>query len=252
MSVRLVFLGTGNAFNTDGRHSPALWVEPRERSPFLVDIGPTTLAAIERSRLQPSAIDRVFLTHLHGDHTAGWPFLALHATFVDRRKRPIEVVGPIGTKEQLARLAAGSYPELLDPSKAPFEVRVRELPVARAQGVQLEADLRFDVIPLEHHASSIGYRFHVAGKTFAVTGDTRWCPGLEELSQGCDLLIVECSSVERQAYAHVSLDEIREGVSRLGAARVALVHLIDAVSQALEGKPVPGVFATQDGMELEL
>jgi ribonuclease BN (tRNA processing enzyme) len=105
---------------------------------------------------------------------------------------------------------------------------------------------------LEHHPTSIGYRFHTDGRTIAVTGDTRWCSGLEELSRGSDLLIVECSSVERQTYAHVSLEELREGVGRLGAGRIALVHLDDAVARALRDTPIPGVTAMQDGDFLEL
>ncbi|MGQ9591155.1 MAG: MBL fold metallo-hydrolase [Planctomycetota bacterium] len=252
MSVRLVFLGTGNAFNADGRLSPALWVRPAGAAPFLVDLGPTAIAAMERCRLDASEVDRVFFTHLHGDHTAGWPFLLLRETFVSRRSRPLEVFGPAGTALQLERLAAGSYPELLQPAKVPFPVEVRELAVARAEGVDAGGGLRFDVVPHEHHANSLGYRFHAGGRRVAVTGDTRWCPGLEELSRGCDLLVVECSSLERQAYAHVSLEELREGASRLGAARVAIVHLTDDVAHALDERPITGVFAAADGLELEV
>jgi len=251
-SLRIVVLGSGNAFNTDGRASPALWLEPYAGAPLIVDIGPTALASMERLRLKPGAIDRVLFTHLHGDHVAGWPFLLLHNAFVARRTKVLSVHGPTGTEEQLMTLCRGAYPELLSSSRLRFPLEYHEIPVARATDIDAGAGVRFDVIPLEHHPTSIGYRIHVAGVTVGVTGDTRWCAGLEELSQGCDVLVVECSSVEKQEYAHVSLEEVRERIRRLGSARTVLVHVTDAVVRALREHPVPGVVAAEDGLSLDL
>jgi len=251
-SFRLVFLGTGNAFNSDGRGSPSIWLEPREGPPCLVDAGPTALAAMEEYGLSPDAVEKVFFTHLHGDHTAGWPFLLLHAAFVARRSRPIEVFGSCGTKAQLEQLAASCYPELVAADRLRFPVRYHELPVAKATGIAVAPGLTVDIVPMEHHPSSIGYRFHCGGLSLGVSGDTGWCPDLEELGRGCDALIVECSSVEKQKYAHVSLEELRANRSRLGAPQVVLVHLSDAVVRALDADPIPGVRATHDGLQLDI
>lgn len=247
-AARLVFLGTGNAFNTDGRGSQCIRVEPRGGAPFLVDLGPTAIASMERFRVRPVEHDAVFLTHLHGDHIAGWPFLLLHGAYMDRRSRPLRLVGPEGSRAQLETLVRGTYPDILD--KAPFTIEYMEIPVRRGSHEAL--GVRFDVVPLEHHESSIGYRFRLPGATVAVSGDTRWCEGLEELAAGADLLVLECSSVEKTEYAHVSLDEVEKGIARLGSRRTILVHLTDEVERSLRRVSLPGVLAAGDGMSFDV
>ena len=57
--LRIVFLGTGNAFNTDGRGSQAIWIEPEGGPTLLVDAGPTALAAMERFGLSARDVCRL-------------------------------------------------------------------------------------------------------------------------------------------------------------------------------------------------
>ncbi len=113
-------------------------------------------------------------------------------------------------------------------------------------------DLRFDVVPMDHHPTSIGYCFRSGGPSVGISGDTRWCSGLETLAEWSDVLVLECTSLEKQAYAHVSLDELRHARERLATDQIVLVHLMDAVEAALANDPIPGVVAANDGWTLEL
>ena len=246
--TRVVFLGTGNAFNTGGRGSQCIRIEPRGGAPFLVDLGPTAIAAMERFRVRPAEHDTVFLTHLHGDHIAGWPFLLLHGAYMEKRTRPLRLVGPEGSRARLETLIRGTYPDVLE--KAPFPIEYIEIPVRR--GSHAAAGIDFDVVPMEHHSSSIGYRFRLPGASVAVSGDTRWCPGLEELAAGSDLLIVECTSVEKTEYAHVSVEELGAGNARLSSRKMVVVHLTDEVARAIEALSLQRVIAGRDGMILEM
>lgn len=245
-SPLIQFLGTGNAFSTDGRGNQSILFAPGSASPFLVDLGPTSVQAMVRFDVDWRKIDRLFLTHLHGDHTAGWPFLLLNMVALDRRTRPFDVYGPEGTKAALEGLAEICFRDVLE--RQSFDVRYHELPVAEQTGIQGRQGMQFDLLPMEHHASSIGYRFHVDGTDIGVTGDTGWCDALERLAQDCNVLIVECMSVQPEAKNHLSLGEIRSGRDRLGQGQILLVHLSDSVAEELARDPLPDLLATYDGM----
>lgn len=242
---RVHFIGTGNAFNHDGRGNQSIWIDPGGAEPFLVDVGPTTASGMELQTLNPARLSALFITHLHGDHTAGWPFLLLRLTLLEARSAPLDVVGPPGTQAHLEDLARLCYGELL--SDPPFPIRFRELPVEAADGIEWAGRL-LDTLPMQHHPTSIGYRFRLDDRKIGVSGDTAWCDGLERLADGCDWLVLECTTVEENDLPHVSLETLRARRDRLQAARVLLVHLPDAVAESLARDPIPGVITTHDGL----
>jgi ribonuclease BN (tRNA processing enzyme) len=248
-------LGTGTAFNEDGRGNQAILVEPAAgTAPFLVDVGPTAVAAMMRFGVAHEALDRLFVTHLHGDHVAGWPFLLLHWVFVTRRERPFDVFGPVGVRECLEGLTRLCYREIQQDGKMQFELRYHEIdPRQGALGADAAAGLVYDALPMDHHPSSLGYRFVCgAAASFGVSGDTRWCTGLERLAATSRTLVVECSSVEERPHAHLSLSEIRRRRAELGTADLVLVHLPDAVALELARDPIARVTAAYDGMDYPL
>ena len=92
-STCVTFLGTGDAFSAGGRHMAAYLIESPEGS-LLLDCGPTILASLNRHGLSAEPIDAVLLSHFHGDHFGGLPFLFLHYLYIEPRSRPLKIVGP--------------------------------------------------------------------------------------------------------------------------------------------------------------
>ncbi len=251
----LRFLGTGNAFNTDGRGNSALLLSRSERA-SLIDAGPTVVADIEAAGVDTATVDRVVLTHLHGDHIAGWPFLLLRFLFIDRRTRPVEVIGPQGSRARLEGLAELCYGSILSADELPFAVEYRELAVECADGIDCGQGVALDTVPVEHHESSIGLVFHLdsGGESvvLGVSGDTAWCDGLEEIIRRSDAAVIECTLLDPSTSRHVSLAEIRAHAALLGGRRVFIVHSMDAVARSLGKQPIDGVSCVTDGQLIEL
>ncbi|HXV75856.1 MAG TPA: MBL fold metallo-hydrolase, partial [Candidatus Polarisedimenticolaceae bacterium] len=158
-----------------------------------------------------------------------------------------------GTRETLEGLAGLCYREVFEMRE--FDLRYHELPVAVDNGVAVGSGLVLDTLPMRHHPSSIGLRFRLAGSggdaVVAVSGDTGWCDNLERLARGCDLLLLECTSVEPLTDVHISLRELRDKADRLDATRIVLVHLDDAVAADLSLDPIPRVGAATDDLTIE-
>jgi ribonuclease BN (tRNA processing enzyme) len=241
----LKVLGSGNAFNDDGRGCQSIFIDWGIAATMLVDLGPTALCSMDRFDIRTDDVDLLFFTHLHGDHTAGWPFLLLHLALKDHRRRPLEIFGPVGTRECLEGLVQLCYAEIVE--KVAFDIHYHELPVARNTNVEVLPGLTVDSFPMTHHPTSLGYRFNKDGFKLGVSGDTAWCEDLERLTCGTQLSVLECTSVESLGVAHLCLDEIRSHVERLGAGQILLVHLTDEVAADLGRDPIARVIASHDG-----
>jgi ribonuclease BN (tRNA processing enzyme) len=62
-----------------------------DRINFLIDCGATVLPALKRNKIDPGNIDIIVITHFHGDHYGGLPFLLLEAS-TSGRKKPLIIL----------------------------------------------------------------------------------------------------------------------------------------------------------------
>jgi len=100
MGLRLTFLGSGDAFGSGGRLQTCMLLESDGRR-WLLDCGATSLVGLRGAGIDPSSIDAVLISHLHGDHFGGVPFLLLDGQF-RRGARPLTVAGPRGVEARVA------------------------------------------------------------------------------------------------------------------------------------------------------
>src|SRR5262245_30634534 len=100
----VLFIGTGAAFGSGGRRNSAILVREAGRT-LLLDCGPTTLSGLKQLGVDPLEIDAVALSHFHGDHIAGFPFLLLDYVYAHPRERPMAIIGPPGVESRLTTMA---------------------------------------------------------------------------------------------------------------------------------------------------
>ena len=228
MTARLTALGTGDAFSAAGRGHSCYLLED-EAGAALIDAGATVMQGLHRAGFPPGRVDAVHLTHLHGDHFAGWPFLLIDAIYPSRRTAPLHVSGPPGTKDRLAALWSVCYPDTA--MKAlPFEVHFTELRPGESAEI---CGRRIAAFAAQHQKPphvALSLRIETQARTLAFTGDTGAHEGLADLARGAELLVAECSELEPRladpaARKHLSWAELRTILPGLGVPRIWLSHL---------------------------
>jgi ribonuclease BN (tRNA processing enzyme) len=225
--MELRFIGSGDAFGSGGRFNTCFLVTGAHGR-FLIDCGASSLVALKQAAIDPASIDAVVVSHLHGDHFGGLPFLLLDARLMSKRRKPLLLCGPHGLEERLR-----AAQETLFPGSS-----ARPLGFALEHRV-LDGGTRCDVghfavtpYPAVHEAGAPCYslRIECEGKVIAYSGDTEWNDQLAAAARGADLFICECSSWERPLKGHIDYRTLAPKlaapiIETLGAKRVILTHM---------------------------
>ena len=245
--VDVLFLGTGNAFGSGGRNPVSIMVQGEDAG-ALLDCGPSALRMLKQLGRSAARIDFVFISHHHGDHFSGLPFLLLEFQHQEIRKRPLTVIGPRGTQQIIERVSSLLFPGLTEKPLG-FELAYREIePGETEQWGSLEAT----AFKVAHFPKGIalGYRLRVHERTVVYSGDTEWTDELGRQSQGADLFICECSSFEKKMDYHMSYRELEAHRTEIGAKRTLLLHADDDVLR--RPSELVGFELAYDGQEVRL
>lgn len=177
---------------------------------------------MKRAGIDPATVGWVLLTHLHGDHFGGVPFLVLDGQF-GRRETTLVVAGPPGTRDRVTAAMEVLFPGSSRAARR-FAMDLVELAPATATAI---GPLTVTAFPVEHSsgAPSFALRVEWAGKTVAYSGDTEWCEALLDAGRAADLLVVEAYTFERRIRYHLDHATLARNLDRIGARRVILTHL---------------------------
>lgn len=244
--MRVTVLGAGDAFSSGGQRQSGYLVET-DSATFLLDCGTTTLLALKTLRIPAERIDFVAISHMHGDHFGGLPFLFLEYLYEQPRTRPLHIAGPPGIAERVLALHRVMYGELSarDPS---FDLEFHQLPPGRPARV-CEVELFPFRVPHQKDDISLGYRVTVDGKSLLYSGDCGWNEDLVRYAHGTDLFICECCYFHTRTSYHISYPQLAEHAPRLGCKRLLLSHL---GREVLERLPQLTLEWATDGLVVEV
>jgi ribonuclease BN (tRNA processing enzyme) len=207
MATQIVTLGTGNPRPEPNRSGPATAIIVND-TPYLIDFGPGVVRRVTAAFENGIAglgyggvnIKTVFLTHLHSDHTAGYPDL-IFTPWVMGRRTPLEVYGPNGIKAMTKHVLKawevdieGRINGLNQHNQTGYNVDAREIALGV---VHRDRNITVTAFPARHEemTDSFSYRFETPDRTIVISGDTAPTQALIDHSHNCDVLIHEAYSI---------------------------------------------------------
>jgi ribonuclease BN (tRNA processing enzyme) len=244
--MQLRFVGCGDAFGSGGRFNTCFHVTG-ERINFLIDCGASSLPALKRLDIARDDIDLVLITHFHGDHFAGLPFLLLDAQFA-RRTRPLVIAGPQGIETRLTQVMEALF-ENSSKTKPRFDLSVIALEPEQTRAFGAVKVTPYPVVHGDSGGPFLAYRIEAEGRVIAYSADTEWTETLIPAARDADLFIAEAYYYDRVVKNHLSLKTLEAHLPEINAKRLVLTHMSDDMLGRLDGL---GYIAASDGMLIEL
>jgi len=222
--VRLTVVGSADAFNSAGRGHSSYLVEGPGHGLVMVDFGATSLMRLKQLGRSPAELDTLLITHLHGDHVGGLPFLWIDGLYLERRDRPLTLVGPLGLRARVEASLEVTYAHAARVDWLPHVVHeLAPGQVYTGPGLEVRAYAASHQDPPE---SPLCLRVtDGSGRSVAFSGDTEPCPGLLEAADGADLLVAECTQLAPPAGRHTTWEDWRRLVHEVRCQRLVLTHL---------------------------
>jgi ribonuclease BN (tRNA processing enzyme) len=244
--MQLQFVGCGDALGSGGRFNTCFHVTG-DRVNFLIDCGASSLPALKRLAIARDAIDLILITHFHGDHFGGLPFLLLDAQFTGRA-RPLVIAGPPGIEMRLAQVMEALF-EHSSKTRQRFDLSVVALNPGETQAFGAVNVTPFPVVHGLSGGPFLAYRVEAEGRVIAYSADTEWTETLIPAARDADLFIAEAYYYDKVVKNHLSLKTLEAHLPKIKPKRLILTHMSDDMLGRLETLHHT---AAQDGMIVEL
>jgi ribonuclease Z len=251
--TQIVMLGTGTPIPDPDRSGPGVAIVV-DSVAYLFDAGTGVVrraAAAGRNGIrafqgraagaQPSPrFDRVFLTHLHSDHTMGLNDV-IFTPWIQGRTAPLDIYGPPGTQHLVDGILDGWREDIAEriaasggPSRDGWRAVVHEI----AEGLVFKDErvtVRAFAVPHAGWKYAFGYRIETPDRTIVVSGDARPNPNIAAQCHGCDVLIHEVYSdagfatitpvrAQYHAQAHTSATQLGDIATQAKPGLLILYH----------------------------
>jgi ribonuclease BN (tRNA processing enzyme) len=187
VSLELTFLGTGNAF------APTrYWSSFLVNGKYLFDAPPTLMPHLNKLGINPRDIEVIFISHFHGDHYLGLPFLLLEFAEKEPRTKDLTIVGPPGIAKRVESSTNLAFANVFRKQFRGYNLTFIEAKDGRGGPV---GSVEYTAYRVQHvpDLEAFGYRAVIDGKTIAYTGDSSLCDALIPLAQDADVFVSECS-----------------------------------------------------------
>lgn len=242
----ITFLGTGDAFGSGGRLQCSIHIDTG-CSRFLMDCGATALLALKRHKLSMHDIETILVSHLHGDHTCGIPFILRETQIASLRSGTLTIAGPPGIEAHVRTLMKTLFPGSWSQGLT-FDLVFTELTPLRTHTM---GGLTVTPYPAVHSplTNPLSLRVEAEGAVIAYSGDTEWNDHLITAARDADLFICECFAYDGPRKNHMDYQTLLANRHLLSARTTVLTHMDDSLLGRASGLAFP---CAHDGMILAI
>jgi ribonuclease BN (tRNA processing enzyme) len=244
--MQLQFVGCGDALGSGGRYNTCFHVTGSHVN-FLIDCGASSLPALKRLGIARDDIDLILITHFHGDHFAGLPYLLLDAQFT-RRTRPLVIAGPEGIETRLTQVMEALF-ENSSKTKQRFDLSVVALKPGETRAFGAVDVMPYPVVHGSSGGPFLAYRVAAEDRVIAYSADTEWTETLIPAARDADLFIAEAYYYDKVVKNHLSLKTLEANLSEIRPKRLVLTHMSDDMLGRLDTLDYT---AASDGMIVEI
>lgn len=224
--MELTVLGCGDAFGNGGRNNTAFLLS-QENERLLIDCGASTLIRLKQEGVLLDEIDTIIISHFHGDHYGGIPFILISALFETARTKPLNIVGPRKVKEKVFALQEAMYEGTAEKLEA-LDLNFYEY---REGDFLKVGDVGISAFEVEHSPQSNphGMQIEWRGKKVGFSGDTSFTKKLYDIAAGTDVFICECNFMNNVTFGHLSYAEVSSFWGNLKTKQLWLSHMNEEV-----------------------
>jgi ribonuclease Z len=195
--IRVTLLGTGGPLPAVERSGPSTLVEAGDEV-LLFDCGRGVTQRLAQVGMPLKDIDAVFLTHLHSDHTVGFPDLWLTG-WLRGRPDPVLVFGPAGTEDMMRHLEQAFHADIASRLNASPEAAAIDAHDIVENVVYRTDDVTVTAFVVDHGSIVPAYGFRVdyqGRRSVVISGDTRYSENLIRNARGVQLLVHEVAAAD--------------------------------------------------------
>lgn len=242
--VKIIFLGTSNAFGHKGRHTSCYLLHGSKV--ILLDAGYSLFSAVRSKFDEFPKIDAILISHNHPDHFMGLPQLVLEDLYVIKRNYQIPVFGPIGIETIIHDVCRVIYND-------DVVAHISKLFTFHEYSQNKKFDIpggNVETLPAAHSGNARMQIISLDEKTIGYTGDTSLQIEFFNRLLECDVIITEVSSYEHRIPDHITLKELQSLQFDIKM-RIYLSHLGETVINQSD-EIQPPLYLTFDGMEIDV
>lgn len=185
--LELTFLGTGSGF-APGRYYSSFLANDR----YLFDASPVVVPHLKKLGKDLRDIEVIFISHFHGDHYFGLPFLLLEYAELSRRTKDLTIIGPPGIQKRSEAATNLAFANVFRKRDRGYDLNFVEAKDGRSGEA---AGCAYTARKVQHvpDLDAFGFRVKIGDRVIAYSGDTALCEALIPLADEADVFVAECS-----------------------------------------------------------